>query len=126
MAPTIVKLLEPEFPRVQLTMIGPDKGDGSLERTQWSAKELGVSRRIDYPGGLPKSEIPAILNQYDVFLNTTDVDNTPVSVVEALACGLCIVSTNVGESRTCSRTGATHSWSRVATRTPWPQHCVGS
>lgn len=96
MAPTIIKLLEPDFPRVQLTMIGPDKGDGSLERTQWSAKELGVSRRIDYPGGLPKSEIPAILNQYDVFLNTTDVDNTPVSVVEALACGLCIVSTNVG------------------------------
>lgn len=96
MAPRIVKLLESEFPLIQLTMIGPDKGDGSLERTQWSAREYGVSRRIDYPGGIPKSDIPVLLNRYDVFLNTTNIDNTPVSVVEALACGLCIVSTNVG------------------------------
>ncbi|WP_406700192.1 glycosyltransferase family 4 protein [Singulisphaera sp. Ch08] len=96
LAPKIVKLLESDYPLVQLTMIGPDKGDGSLERTQWSARELGVSHRINYPGGLPKSDIPALLDQYDVFLNTTDVDNTPVSVVEALACGLCIISTNVG------------------------------
>ena len=32
----------------------------------------------------------------DIFLNTTTVDNTPVSVVEAAANGLCIVSTDVG------------------------------
>ena len=32
----------------------------------------------------------------DVFLNTTNIDNTPVSVLEAMACGLCVVSTNVG------------------------------
>jgi glycosyltransferase involved in cell wall biosynthesis len=36
------------------------------------------------------------LNGGDVFLNTTRVDNTPVSVLEAMACGLCVVSTNVG------------------------------
>ena len=36
------------------------------------------------------------LNQADIFLNTSNIDNTPVSVVEALACGLCVVSTNVG------------------------------
>ena len=37
-----------------------------------------------------------MLNSGDVFLNTTNVDNTPVSVIEAMACGLCVVSTNVG------------------------------
>ncbi len=32
----------------------------------------------------------------DIFLNTTNVDNAPVTVVEAMACGLCIVSTDAG------------------------------
>ena len=40
--------------------------------------------------------MPEWLNKADIFLNTTNVDNTPVSVIEAMACGLCIVSTNVG------------------------------
>ena len=34
--------------------------------------------------------------QHDVFLNTTNIDNAPVSVIEAMACGLPVVSTNVG------------------------------
>jgi glycosyltransferase involved in cell wall biosynthesis len=36
------------------------------------------------------------LAQADIFLNTSNVDNTPVSVIEAMATGLCIVSTEVG------------------------------
>ena len=31
-----------------------------------------------------------------VFLNTSKIDNAPRSLVEAMACGLCVVSTNVG------------------------------
>ena len=33
---------------------------------------------------------------YDIFLNTTNFDNMPVSVIEAMALGLPLVSTNVG------------------------------
>ena len=40
--------------------------------------------------------MPGQLDQADVFLNTTNYDNTPVSVLEAMACGLPLVSTNVG------------------------------
>jgi glycosyltransferase involved in cell wall biosynthesis len=36
------------------------------------------------------------MSRGDIFLNTTNIDNTPVSVLEAMACGLCVVSTNVG------------------------------
>jgi glycosyltransferase involved in cell wall biosynthesis len=32
----------------------------------------------------------------DIFLNPTFVDNTPVSVVEAMAMGMCIVATSAG------------------------------
>jgi glycosyltransferase involved in cell wall biosynthesis len=40
--------------------------------------------------------VPHWLQNGDIFINTTNYDNTPVSVLEAMACGLCIVSTNVG------------------------------
>src|SRR5207302_287455 len=39
---------------------------------------------------------PNHLSRGDIFLNTTNCDNTPVSEMEAMACGLPVVSTNVG------------------------------
>jgi glycosyltransferase involved in cell wall biosynthesis len=96
LAPKVVALLAAEFPDVRLTMVGRDKGDGSLARTREVAAALGVADRIDFPGGIRKRDVPAWLSRGDIFLNTTGVDNTPVSVIEALACGLCVVSTNVG------------------------------
>lgn len=96
MGPKIVALLAPDFPEIRLTMIGPDKGDGALQRTREKATELGVMDRLSLPGAVSKSEVPEHLELGDIFLNTTNVDNTPVSVVEAMACGLCVASTNVG------------------------------
>ncbi|HKX26246.1 MAG TPA: glycosyltransferase family 4 protein [Blastocatellia bacterium] len=96
LAPKVVAALIEDFPELHLTMIGPDKGDGSLRETQRAAEELGVTRHLSFPGAIPKSEVPVWLDRHDIFLNTTNVDNMPVSVIEAMACGLCLVSTNVG------------------------------
>jgi glycosyltransferase involved in cell wall biosynthesis len=92
----VVALLVSEFPDIILTMIGPDKGDGSLEETIKLADKLGVNERIHFYGKVPKVDVPALLQKGDIFINTTNIDNTPVSVLEAMACGLCVVSTNVG------------------------------
>lgn len=96
LAPRVLAKLLPEFPDLHLTMIGPDKGDGSWQQVQKVAKELGVAGSLTMTGGVAKRDVPALLNDGDIFLNTTNVDNTPVSVLEAMACGLCVVSTNVG------------------------------
>ena len=96
LAPRVMARLKPDFPSLRLTMIGPDKGDGSLQRTQKLADELGVANEIQFVGGVPKTEVPATLHKADIFLNTTNEDNTPISVMEAMAAGLCVVSTNVG------------------------------
>lgn len=81
---------------VELAMIGPDKADGSLDRTRARATQLGVEGRLNITGPVPKSEVPERLAEHDVFINTTNIDNAPVSVLEAMACGLCVVSTRVG------------------------------
>lgn len=96
MAPRVLAKLIPNFSESKLTMIGPDKGDNSLQLTMRVADELGIRGRLSLPGSVAKAAVPACLGQGDIFLNTTNVDNTPVSVIEAMACGLCVVSTNVG------------------------------
>lgn len=79
-----------------LTMVGPDKGDGSRTAVMDEAKRLGVVNRLELTGRLERAKVSALLDQHDIFLNTTRVDNTPLSVIEAMACGLCVVSTDVG------------------------------
>ena len=96
LAPRVIAKLKLQYPSIHLIMVGPDKGDGSLQRTRQVAESLGVQDAITWIGGVPKEEVPSWLNKGDIFLNTTNVDNTPVSVIEAMACGLPIVSTDVG------------------------------
>jgi glycosyltransferase involved in cell wall biosynthesis len=96
LAPKVLALLQKDFPQAHLTMLGPDKGDGSLQRTERVAVDLGVQERMSLPGGVAKHQVPEIMGTADIFLNTTNIDNTPISVLEAMGCGLCIVSTNVG------------------------------
>ncbi len=95
LAPAVVAALAADCPAVRLTMIGPDK-DGSLAAVRATAAALGVTDRLALPGAVAKAAVPTWLDQGDIFLNTTNVDNTPVSVLEALACGLPVVSTAVG------------------------------
>ncbi|MBL8291811.1 MAG: glycosyltransferase family 4 protein [Bryobacterales bacterium] len=85
-----------DYPDTTLTMIGPDRQDGSLEQAKQAARDRGVMDRVDFMGPIDKKSVPGRLARHDVFLNTTAVDNTPVSVIEAMACGLCVVSTSAG------------------------------
>jgi glycosyltransferase involved in cell wall biosynthesis len=96
MAVRVLALLRQYEPDCELTMIGPDKKDGSLGRARALAEELGVVDSVKFVAGVPKRDVPLWLNRGDVFLNTADIDNTPVTVIEAMACGLCVVSTDVG------------------------------
>ncbi len=94
--PRVVSLLMKDFPKITLTMVGPDKGDGSFQHAQQVVADLKISDRITFPGMVPQEQVGVWMNKGDVFLNTTNTDNTPVSVLQAMACGLCVVSTNVG------------------------------
>ena len=46
---------------------------------------------------MPRREVPNWLEQCDIFINTTRFESFGVSVMEAAATGLVIVTTNVGE-----------------------------
>ncbi|HEY9087388.1 MAG TPA: glycosyltransferase family 4 protein [Anaerolineaceae bacterium] len=92
--PVVSKLVD-EFPDVHIHMIGPIM-DTSRDKTCHAAEIMKVRDRITIIPGVPKKSVPAYLGCADIFLNTTTIDNQPVSVLEAMASGLCVVSTNVG------------------------------
>ena len=93
MAVKVLQQLQEQYPSATLTMVGPDK-DGSLQTTKDFAKSLGIT--VNFSGQLTKEEWWELASKHDIFINTTHFDNTPVSVMEAMALGLPVISTNVG------------------------------
>jgi glycosyltransferase involved in cell wall biosynthesis len=89
----VLKELRFTYPKVKLSMVGPFKDD-SIEECKAFAKEHGLP--VTFTGGMKKEDWLKYAQDFDVFINTTNVDNTPVSVIEAMALGLPVVSTNVG------------------------------
>ena len=77
----------------ELCMVGPD-GDGSYTLAQDLARELNID--VNFNLKLKKEDWINLSQGYNIFINTTNFDNLPVSVIEAMALGLPIVSTNVG------------------------------
>ena len=85
--------IKADFPEAKICMVGPNKDD-SYAKTLQFAKKNNVE--VIFTGRLSKQEWIDLSKDYNVFINTTHFDNTPVSVIEAMALGLPVVSTNVG------------------------------
>lgn len=75
----------------RLVMLGKGEEEESLKSL---ACALGVRDRIDFPGFVPNVEDH--LTGADVFLLSSDYEALPLSVLEAMAAGLPIISTDVG------------------------------
>jgi len=95
MAVRILSVLATQYEDARLCMVGPDK-DGAMEKCLELAESLKVINRIKLTGQLSKKDWSDLSEDYDIFINTSNVDNTPVSVIEAMALGLPVISTNVG------------------------------
>lgn len=93
MALKVLELISERYPTANLTMVGPFK---DISESQWKIIEEKYKVKPTLTGRLSKEQWIKLSYDYDVFINTTNVDNMPVSVIEAMALGLPIVSTNVG------------------------------
>lgn len=77
--------------RVSIAGSGPERD--SLESL---ARDLGLGDRVRFTGRLDVSQMVRLYQSADVVLNPSRADNTPNSILEALACGVPVVSTDVG------------------------------
>ncbi|PKV44125.1 phenylacetate-CoA ligase [Janthinobacterium sp. 61] len=81
------------FPRARLVLAG-----GGPQRAALAclARSLGVLDSVRFAGPVDNAAMPALYQASDIVLNPSLADNMPISVLEALACGVPVVSTNVG------------------------------
>lgn len=97
MAIKVLSEVRKTYPTASLLMIGGSVGgEECFSQTQQLAESMGLSGAVEFTGKLTKNEWIARSVGCNIFINTTNADNTPVSVIEAMALGLPVVSTNVG------------------------------
>lgn len=78
-------------PRWRLLLVGGGEKEPALRR---QAGELGVAGRVIFAG--VQNDVPAFMNAFDLFLLPSNFEGSPVTLVEAQACGVpCLASTNV-------------------------------
>ena len=94
MAIRVVECLSRRLPNASLVMAGQNKGLEGAAREL--AEQLGVNRSVRFAGFLDAARKAAEGNLADIFVNTNQVDNMPVAILEAWAMGLPVVSTAVG------------------------------
>ena len=77
-------------PGCELTLIG----QGTRERPlQELAETYGISDRIHFVGILPRDEVFVQIKAHDVYISSSSYEGLPISVLEALSCGVvCAVS----------------------------------
>src|SRR5258705_1641048 len=84
--------IQSRHPDATLTLVGSGSQDAAL-RAETAALRL---RNVTFVGRVPPSDIPRYYAEADIYVQAPSIDNMPLSVLEAFASRLPVVSTDVG------------------------------
>jgi glycosyltransferase involved in cell wall biosynthesis len=85
-------IIQNRYPGARLTIAA----DGSLRpELEGLARDLEL-RDARFTGFVSFEDMPALYDAADIYLNANDIDNMPSSLIECMAAGLNIVTTNAG------------------------------
>lgn len=82
----------PAMPPVRLFIIGDGPELANLQRT---AREAGVGERVVFFGHTREPE--RIMRALDIFAMSSNTEQMPIGLLEAMACGLAVAATDVGD-----------------------------
>ena len=84
--------IQAQVPDARLIVVG----DGpERERVHETARELAL-RNVEFVGAVQPEEMGRWYDEADVYLNASDIDNMPNSIIEAFASGLPVVTSRAG------------------------------
>jgi L-malate glycosyltransferase len=86
------RIIQNRFSEARLIVAGYGHEEAELKKL---AEGLQL-KNVEFIGKIPNEEMPQIYDRADIYLNTSLVDNMPLSFIEAFACGLPVVSYKTG------------------------------
>lgn len=85
------RIVQDQYPDATLTVVGEGTEGHQLRKLAHT-----LDLRVEFAGKVAHDEIAPYFDRADIYLQTPNIDNMPVSVLEAFASGLPVVSTNAG------------------------------
>jgi glycosyltransferase involved in cell wall biosynthesis len=87
---------------IKLTLVGTGP---ELEKCQQFVKDNKLEEHVLFLGQISHSDIPDLLRKNDIFCMPSRSEGLPAAPLEAMACGLPVVGTNVGGMREIIKDG---------------------
>jgi glycosyltransferase involved in cell wall biosynthesis len=84
--------IQEQIPEAQLIVVGDGSQRAELESL---ARSLNL-RNAEFRGRVPPVEMRDVYGEADIYLNASDIDSMPISILEAFASGMAVVTTNAG------------------------------
>lgn len=85
-------VIQEKFSNARLIIVGAGSEEAALKKL---AEELQL-KNTEFAGRVEQEKMPEFYDRADVYLNSSIVDNMPLSIIEAFSCGLPVISTNAG------------------------------
>jgi len=91
-----ISLVLAEVPQAEFVIAGTGEQQGYLKEL---VHDLGVSNNTKFIGWVPRTELPKYLSSADIYVSTSLSDGTSNSLLEAMACELAPVVTDIPANR---------------------------
>jgi glycosyltransferase involved in cell wall biosynthesis len=83
-------------------------GDGEERaRLEALARDCGVAERVRFVGAVPQADVMRYMHASEVFLAVADLSNVGNPLLESMACGMCVVAVDAGDTRDLIADGVT-------------------
>ena len=90
-----IKILKSDFPNIELLMLG-NPNDELYSDANNFINNNNLEKNIIVKNKIPLKKWIELSKDYDIMVSNPIIDNTPVSLIEGMALGMCLISTNVG------------------------------
>jgi L-malate glycosyltransferase len=95
--PLLLERLEKEenpiLHKIKILMVGRGSKIGELKKL---SNQLGIGHLITFTGEIPHTKVPEYLNKIDIYCAPSEMESFGVAVIEASACEIPVIVSNVG------------------------------
>lgn len=90
-----VNLIKDQVKELKVLMLGNPEEPHYSEVIDY-IRENKLENIVEVKSKMPKKEWITLSKDYDIMVSNPVIDNTPVSLIEGMALGMCVISTKVG------------------------------